>query len=165
LRLSVAILILACSFTFLSCANKKNTATADQSSETITATPFEVIRYAKTPCFGTCPQFVMTIRSDGFASYRGKRFVEMEGSWRGEWNQKQIEEVLLKAQEIGFLDMEDSYDNHLVTDLPSTTAVLTVNSQTKSVLNRYEGPKELAQLYEVLDKIIEDVKWKQDTDN
>ena len=165
MRLSVAILILACSFTFLSCANKKNTATADQSSETITATPFEVIRYEKTPCFGTCPQFTMTVRSDGFAFYQGKRFVEMEGSWRGECNQKQIEEVLLKAQEIGFLDMEDSYDNHLVTDLPSTTAVLTVNSQTKSVLNRYEGPKELAQLYEVLDKIIEDVKWKQDTDN
>jgi hypothetical protein len=71
----------------------------------------------------------------------------------------------LKAQEIGFFELEASYDNRLVMDLPSTTTVLTSGGQQKSVLNRYDGPKELAQLYDVLDKIIEDVKWKQDTDN
>lgn len=165
MRISVAILVLACSLALTGCADKRKTVVSDQSSESTTIAPFEVIRYEKTPCFGTCPQFTMTVRSDGFAFYQGKRFVEMEGSWRSEWSQKQIEEVLLKAQEIGFSGMEASYDNRFVTDLPSTTTVLTLDGEPKSVLNRYDGPKELAQLYIVLDGIIEDVKWTQDTDN
>lgn len=150
---------------FTACKDKKNTASSDQSSETTTTAPFEVIRYEKTPCFGTCPHFDMVVRSDGFAFYKGKNFVEMEGNWRGEWSQKQIEEVLLKAEEIGFMSMDSVYNNHMVSDLPSQTVVLTIDGETKSVMNRYQGPKELPQLFEVIDAIIEDVKWTQDTDN
>ena len=165
MRIGIAICVIFTSIALLGCSEKKNAVATNQSSEQTTNAPFEVIRYEKTPCFGTCPQFVMVIQSDGKAFYQGKRFVDMEGSWRGEWSQKQIEEVLLKAEEIGFIGMEASYDNRFVSDLPSTTTVLTIDGNPKSVLNRYEGPKELAQLYEVLDTIILDVKWKQDTDN
>lgn len=164
MRTAIGIFTMILLLATTACKGKKDVV-ADQSSETTTSAPFEVIRYVKTPCFGTCPQFTMAIRSDGFAFYEGKMFVEMEGSWRGQWSQKQIEAVLLKAEEIGYTSLDPTYDNRFVTDLPSTTTVLTFDGEPKSVLNRYDGPKELAQLYILIDGIIEDVKWTQDTDN
>ena len=38
------------------------------------------IRYATSPCFGTCPVYVVTIRPDGSGTFDGGRFTEATGA-------------------------------------------------------------------------------------
>ena len=38
------------------------------------------IRYETTPCFGTCPVYVVTVRPDGSGTFEGKRFTAVTGT-------------------------------------------------------------------------------------
>jgi len=40
----------------------------------------EVIRYETSPCFGTCPVYVVTVQPDGRGTFEGKRFTAVAGS-------------------------------------------------------------------------------------
>jgi hypothetical protein len=44
-----------------------------------TAGTVETIRYETGRCFGTCPVFVLTARSDGTATFEGKQFTAVQG--------------------------------------------------------------------------------------
>lgn len=38
------------------------------------------IRYETSPCFGTCPVYVVTVRPDGSGTFEGKRFTAVTGT-------------------------------------------------------------------------------------
>ena len=38
----------------------------------------------RTPCFGYCPSYKVTLKSDGTIIYEGKKFVQMMGTYKGE---------------------------------------------------------------------------------
>ncbi len=157
--------LLALSLCFAGCKDKKATVDSDHTSPAETVVPIQVIHYKKTPCFGVCPQFEMVVMSDGKASYKGERNVDMVGVWTGEWSSKQIDRVMKAALEIGYFQLDDTYDNRLVTDLPATYTTLHLDGTDKTIMNRYQGPKELQQVYTKLDEIIGEVKWSKLEDN
>ncbi|NNE55447.1 MAG: hypothetical protein HKN32_05465 [Flavobacteriales bacterium] len=157
----ISLFLLLSLFAFTSCKDKKSTAESDRTSPEETIVPFEVVNYRKTPCFGVCPTFEMIVMSDGMARYEGQRNVEMEGVWTGAWTNEQIELVRKTAERIGFFQMEDEYNNKLVTDLPATYTTVYSGKKTKTVMNRYKGPEELQELYMVLDDLIKRVEWKK----
>ena len=45
-----------------------------------TAGTVETIRYETGPCFGMCPVYVLTARSDGTATFEGKRDTAVQGT-------------------------------------------------------------------------------------
>jgi hypothetical protein len=55
--------------------------------------------------------------------------------------------------------LADSYDNPHVTDLPTTTTGIKNGEKMKTVAARYKSPKELQELYQVLDEMIEAATW------
>lgn len=161
-------LLLALAFLSLAgCKEKKSTTDSDQPSIQETVAAYEVLRYRKTPCFGICPHFEMVVMSDGQATFNGERNVEMVGTWKGTWNQKQIGRVIKEANRIGYKNLQDEYDNKFVTDLPATYTTINFDGSgdVKTIMNRYQGPAELQSLYKVIDEIILEVEWTPLRDN
>ncbi|MBO9498387.1 MAG: hypothetical protein J7496_10180 [Novosphingobium sp.] len=42
--------------------------------------PPQSVRFETTPCFGSCPVFVVTVSADGHGTYEGGRFVKTKGT-------------------------------------------------------------------------------------
>ncbi len=119
-----------------------------------------LVHYVRTPCFGTCPSFDLVVFSTGRVTYDGKNFVDNIGMYTGEWTSEQIGSIFAIAAEINYFDLQDSYDNKLIMDLPSVSTELWDGAVMKPVRDRYQGPDELKKLYEVLDNLIANTKWK-----
>lgn len=159
-------LIIVLSATLVACKGKKevaqnnlgsndtpveNTLTIDESDE---SEPIQVIYYERTVCFGTCPSFIFTMKSDGSATYEGRNFVDLIGKYDGESSPIEIAEVMQVAKQCGYDTLQTAYDNPMVMDLPSTITVI----GDKEVLNRYKGP-DLETLYAKLDQVISEINW------
>jgi (2Fe-2S) ferredoxin len=117
-----------------------------------------VIEYRRTPCFGTCPIFNFKVYESGRALYDGKNFVDRIGTYYTNVTPEQVQKIMSVAEQIKFFQMQDVYDG-AVTDLPSVHVSLKKNAETKTVKNRYQGPKELKTLYEELDSLIKSLNW------
>lgn len=118
----------------------------------------QIIYYNRSACFGTCPSFTFEVFSDGHATYHGRNFVDMIGTYKGKVNLEKTGDIYVLAQDLGYFQLDSVYDNKMVTDLPGTTTVIF----GKSVMNRYQGP-DLDQLYKALDALIEDTDWGKAT--
>src|SRR4051812_34085343 len=94
--------------TVLACAAQTRTV---QSKDQITEVTLD-----RTACFGTCPIYKVTLRSDGTILYEGQRFVEKMGAYRGTaYSFDRLARFILKEN---YFDLKDDYSAN-VTDLPS----------------------------------------------
>ena len=124
--------------------------------------PLEVsIGLQKTMCYGSCPSFNFSVLNNGQATLTVGRYAEKafgrhleEGKYVGTIDPNEIEKITTYAEKIGYLKLEDRYDNHMVMDIPA--AISTINSKT--VYNRIEGP-DLNDLYIRIETLISTVDW------
>jgi hypothetical protein len=118
-----------------------------------------VFSIRRTACFGTCPIYVAQVYKSGYAEYEGKNFVDNIGVFQARISLSAIEEVLAKAKEIDFYALNESYDNLGISDLPATIVIINNVTLSKQILNRYDGPKALISLEQLIDGIIEQQTW------
>ena len=112
----------------------------------------------RTPCFGQCPTYNMTIYSDGFVEFHGVRFVDMIGDFTTQISDKKLEEFRKRAREIGYMELNDKYDG-MVTDLPSTTTTIVLDGKKKSVYRRYDYPKRILTFEQLFDDLLKSERW------
>ncbi len=120
--------------------------------------------YQRTPCFGMCPYFNLTIYESGYAVYEGKNFVDLIGFYHARFDKSSLQKIKETAESIQYFSLDEKYDNPNVTDLPTTTTGIMKEGVLKTVAARYKAPKALESVYQVLDELIEDAKWTQKTD-
>lgn len=118
------------------------------------------LQYSRTPCFGMCPVFELTVYQNGKAVYHGKNFTDRIGVYQSQWSETALQRIQFIADSIGYFGFDEKYDNDHVTDLPSIHTSILHGGQLKTVSNRYKGPRELHILYKALDKYIEESVWK-----
>ncbi len=118
------------------------------------------ITYQRTPCFGMCPVFNLTISKSGKAIFEGKNFTDKMGFYQSQWDKAALQRMTFVADSIQYFAFEKKYDNNKVTDLPTTTTSILKNGISFSVANRYKGPKSLQIFYKELDAMIERANWK-----
>lgn len=118
-----------------------------------------VARIQKTACFGRCPIYTMTVYKDGRVEYFGKKFVEKEGRYTAKADQALIAELLEKAEKTEFFQFNDVYDKEAITDLPSVITSIKGEEGFKTVVNRFNGPKELAEFQNYFEAAFEKLKW------
>ena len=75
------------------------------------------ISMTRTPCFGFCPDYTVTISGDGGVLYEGRRFVNVVGERRAQISPAQVQALLARFDAIGFDNLENEYRAG-VTDLP-----------------------------------------------
>ena len=112
----------------------------------------------RTPCFGTCPVYKLTVYSDGKVEYEGKDHVKEKGARSSKIDEKFFVRLMKKADEIGFFKLKDRYDG-LVTDLPTRITTVTKGDVSKAVRNYYGGPKGLHDLEQLIDEVTNSAQW------
>lgn len=124
------------------------------------------ITLERTPCFGTCPVYRVTVVGDGSVTYVGEMFVAVEGEQRSAITQSQVRKLARQLESIDFLSLQDSYTDMGATDMPSAITTLHLNGQVKTVVH-YHGdftaPESLTELENLIDELTKSEQWIEPT--
>ena len=113
-------------------SSKKPATTQAPMKATTEAGP--VLTFERTPCFGTCPGYLMQVYSDGRVAYEGRRAVPIMGKKDLKLPAAAVADMLRQANEAHFDQFQDRYSRN-TSDLPSTIiAVRQPNGQLKTVV-------------------------------
>jgi hypothetical protein len=97
-----------------------------------------VITLERTPCFGTCPSYMVSLFGNGTFVYTGTRCVEVKGVKKGKISTTAVKKLVRAFETAHFTSMNDSYDEMMITDMPSAIVSFSQNGQKKQVYH-YKG--------------------------
>lgn len=117
-----------------------------------------LIKMEKTRCFGKCPVYGLEIKGNGDVILTGKENIDKIGEYKLKIGNDEIKRLLSAIDKAEFWSMKDEYDGR-VTDLPSTYFSVQYDGKSKKVKSRYNAPKELDALEEVLAAYLERFGW------
>jgi hypothetical protein len=120
------------------------------------------ITLERTPCFGTCPVYKVTLRRDGTALYEGVAYVAREGRYRGTIGAPLFDRLARMAVEKGYFGLRGRYAVP-VTDHPSViTSVL--RGGTRKSVDHYAnaGPAALKALETAIDAAAREIRWEKE---
>ncbi|MBF9238132.1 hypothetical protein I2I05_12065 [Hymenobacter sp. BT683] len=109
-----------------------------------------VLTFERTPCFGTCPGYVMHVYADGRVAYEGRRAVPLMGKKELRLPAATVAEMLRNAQEANFDQFKDRYSEN-TSDLPSTiVGIRQPNGQLKTVVVEEGAPETVNRFFTYL---------------
>ena len=109
-----------------------------------------VLTFERTPCFGTCPGYVMQVYADGRVAYEGRRAVPMMGKKDLKLPAAAVANMLRQAHEAHFEQFEKRYSRN-TTDLPSTiVAIRQPDGTLKTVVVEEGAPENVKELFAYL---------------
>ncbi len=114
----------------------------------------------RTPCFGKCPSYKITIFNTGNVAYEGFTFAEKEGKHTKKLTQKQLLEIQNQIDAIHLFELKDKYDSK-ITDIPSTYLYVVHKGKKKKILDRVGGPDELKKFEKLIDFLVIDNHLKK----
>ncbi len=112
----------------------------------------------RTPCFGTCPTYKITIFQDGSAVYEGRRFAPREGRYTGRVDAATMKALKEEAEARGFFAMDDVYDRP-VTDLPSVIIRVHADARDKQVVGRVAPPQAFKNFTQRAEELLANIEW------
>jgi hypothetical protein len=133
-----------------------------------------MITLERTVCFGTCPDYKLTITADGAVVFEGRRFVKQEGKTiKSSISQEKLKELMAEFDRVKFFSLEDDYTNNrrvcdeVWTDTPSAITSIRIAGKSKTVDHYYgcrgaKVPKELTELEDKIDEIVNTAQWLPD---
>jgi len=117
----------------------------------------------RTPCFGFCPVYKVTIFRDGIVEYEGVRFVKTVGTATGRISARRLARVRALFERNGYFQFADSYQNYSVTDLPSAITSYSPGGGRFKTVNHYLGdrsaPRALTEIEDGIDRIVDIEQW------
>ena len=152
-----------CTFLLASCAS---------TPPPVATSSYTAVTLERTPCFGRCPVYTVTIYGDGTVRYEGKEHVKVKGSQTRVISPDRVRQLVAEIERAGYFSLNDAYNAYMVTDAPSAITSVTVEGRTKRV-NHYLGdrnaPKELLVLENRVDEVAGSADWvggpQQSTDS
>ncbi|OYT53193.1 MAG: hypothetical protein B6U72_06505 [Candidatus Altiarchaeales archaeon ex4484_2] len=117
-----------------------------------------VIIMERSPCYGFCPAYSLTIYGDGTVIYEGKMSVNVTGKRTSKISQNKVKELVDEFYRINYFSLKDKYDRP-ITDIPHTITSIKINGKYKSVYNRAGGPRELNELENKIDEVTNSKQW------
>jgi hypothetical protein len=122
----------------------------------------------RTPCFGSCPVYRVTISRGGMVRFEGTRFVGHVGADSAQVEAAAVDSLLAELERGGFFDFEEQYVSGApgcglyATDLPSAITTVNDGSRGKQV-NHDRGcsdaPRALATLEDRIDEVAGTARW------
>ena len=109
-----------------------------------------VLTFERTPCFGTCPGYVMQVYADGRVAYEGRRAVPIMGQKEFKLPASTVAGMLSKAKEANFDNFQERYSQN-TSDLPSTVvSIRQPNGQLKTVTVEEGAPTNVQMFFTYL---------------
>lgn len=120
------------------------------------------ITLTRSVCFGSCPDYTVTINGDGDVRYEGRRFVNVVGARTATIPREDVARLLQRFDAVGFDRLSDSYRGQM-TDLPTYTVTLVRNGRRKTLVD-YGGvsagmPREVRDLQQEIDRVAQTAQW------
>ncbi len=139
----VGILLILLAF---SCKSKQKAQVAPMLKKELTeqevrALP-KIIAYSKSPCYGRCPTFKMTVYQDGWTIFEGKRFTIVEDTLVMQLTPAQLATLTEQCDQADIWTAEKSYGMR-IQDLPTTTVHLYGEGKDKTIQWRARQPERL----------------------
>ena len=116
----------------------------------------------RTPCFGKCPTYKVTIYQSGYSVYNGKQNVKNIGLFSTRLEKSKVEEIKNFIEQNKILDMNDEYKNPRIADYPGTFTEASLNGKYKHILEMDpQAPKQLKDFQKFLDSFFTDeTNWQ-----
>ncbi|SRR5258707_2611540 len=118
-----------------------------------------IITVERTMCFGTCPDYRLSIYGNGKVVYEGHYYVRVEGTRTTYIPKRKVRELVAEFEKIGFYKFDDHYAIG-VTDMPSV--LITINLEGKSkTIDIYGGraPEEIMKLISQIEEAVKVSRW------
>jgi hypothetical protein len=131
-----------------------------------------VITMERTVCYGTCPDYKLTIKANGSVMFRGGRFTKTKGTAKSRISKALLRELIAEFDRVDLNSFTDDYSQgdvceSYITDLPSQIISIKRNGKTKQV-NHYFGCtgkavqeklEPLTELGKMIDRITNSKRW------
>jgi hypothetical protein len=118
----------------------------------------------RSPCYGTCPVYTVTVYRDGKVEYVGTDYVKTKGKAAGTITADQVAALDKLFTDDHYLAYKDSYEHVDMTDTSSArTSYLPLGATTPKVVGHYYGdtsaPESLTKLERGFDTIVNTESW------
>ncbi len=128
-----------------------------------------LISLRRTGCFGSCPDYSLTITADGIVTFEGRLYVRVKGVARNRMSREKLRMLIEEFEIAKYFSLNDSYETEkdgcpeVWTDYPATFTSIRVNGKSKSISHYYgcqggEGsfvyPNSLTELESRIDEIV-----------
>jgi acetamidase/formamidase len=130
----------------------------------------DLITLERTVCFGTCPVYQLTIKSDGTVKFDGKRFTKTVGIATSKIKPSVFRALVSEFEKINYFSLPDAYTPgtkecpRMITDMPAADTSIRLHGRTKSVAHYLgcgtEGAlTKLTALENKIDEVAGTQKW------
>jgi Domain of unknown function (DUF6438)/Ankyrin repeats (3 copies) len=110
------------------------------------------ITLQRTTCFGTCPEYTVTLKDDGTVTYSGRQFVRTPGDHTWKIEAAAVRALAREMEAAGFFELQDTYTARM-TDNPTTYTTLRIGSRTKKIQDYVSGPPKLKDIEAKIDDV------------
>lgn len=122
---------------------------------------YQWVSIERTPCFGRCPAYILSVHRNGEVTYIGKKDAKFNGTFQSHVNPKKVRSIFQKYQNQKLAPLKDRYFDK-VRDNSKLHVEIQYNRSRKYILNAQAGPLFLQKLAADLDSLISDpfLKWQ-----
>jgi len=161
-------LVLGLGLGVAACARRTDASSAvQQPGEAAGAAP-SVISLERTPCFGSCPTYTISVSASGQVTFDGRAHVSQPGLATKTIPRQQVDALLIELERAGFFTFASRYAasepgcGRYVTDLPGAIISATLGGRTKRIEHDHGcggAPGALAVLEKRIDEILGSIRW------
>jgi hypothetical protein len=127
-----------------------------------------VITLERTPCFGGCPVYTLSVSPTGDVTYQGKKHVRQSGAASGKISQQQLDALIAELESAGYFSFADRYVSsepacgRYATDLPTVITSVRLGERAKRIEHDYgceSAPGGLVVLERRIDEVLGSSRW------
>jgi hypothetical protein len=127
-----------------------------------------VVTLERTPCFGTCPVYQVSISRSGTVRFVGKHHVIREGEATAEIPAARVDSLLRELEAGGYFGFADAYVmsspacGQYATDSPTVITSVSAGGRTKTIRHDFGcdgAPEELGRLERRIDEVASTAGW------
>ena len=116
------------------------------------------ITLQRTPCYGPCPVYKVTVSGTGEVEYFGEAHVDKAGTYRWRISRRRLQRLQEAFERANYLYLEDDYTEYGVTDAPGCSTSVEYDDGTFKSIDHYHGdpsaPEALTELEDEIDRIL-----------
>lgn len=114
----------------------------------------------KTPCFGACPDYDVTIKGNGEATFEGRQHAPRKGNYQLILDAEKTKTLFDAFANADFWAFEDEYTSN-ISDMPTTFISFSHEGQSKKIRDYYGAPQRLKDLEKLVEEIVEREGWEK----
>ncbi|MFL5733935.1 MAG: DUF6438 domain-containing protein [Chloroflexia bacterium] len=112
----------------------------------------------RTMCYGTCPDYTLTVEADGRVTFEGRHYTKEKGTVTGTIDSAKLAELATEIKKADFFSLDSSYSSG-VTDNPTYTLEVHMDGKSKRVESYATRPRRLELLMDRIDQILNSKQW------